>query len=464
MLERSLALLSLAAATALSSPANAVSLNSRGLGQALIFPYYTVNKGQDTLLSVVNDGDVGAVAAVIVDEGYNGRPVAQFNVFLAPHDVWTVRVSALGDDDGAALFSADTSCTWPPLAPAGLPLSNSTYAGGSVFPADGGPTDIARTREGFIQVVGLGAVIPGSPLDSATRHPSPGTAPTCADTNSAAGLYLTPPNGTLSGSAAIVNVGEGTFLAYSASALDYTEQVVFDGTGSTYEPNPLLHANSASSALSGAIAHIADGDRHLALDFDQGIDAVSAVFMQDTIANDYLVAAGLGANTDWVITFPTKVFYTDPFYLAGGAAAQPFTETFRAPGMSNVLADAIQYDQEEGHGATGALTLPYLVNIVSFSADDRASGVLGSTLVTHVAPFAEAGAMTLDLAHGGDESHALAVPDGRVLHGLPATGFMVYNIINANAAPGKLANYGGTFPYRSTVSCTASSSDATSCE
>ena len=34
--------------------ANAVNLNPRGLGQVLIYPYYTVNGGQNTLLSLVN--------------------------------------------------------------------------------------------------------------------------------------------------------------------------------------------------------------------------------------------------------------------------------------------------------------------------------------------------------------------------------------------------------------------------
>ena len=113
---------------------------------------------------------------------------------------------------------------------------------------------------------------------------------------------------------------------------------------------------------------------------------------------------------------------------------------------------------------TSAITLPWVVNVVSFQTGDGVSGVLGSALTVPVAPFADAGMMSLDLAHGGDETHTITVPDGRVLHGLPASGFMVYNIINANAAPGKLANYGGAFPYRSAVSCTTSVDDSTPCE
>jgi hypothetical protein len=163
------------------------------------------------------------------------------------------------------------------------------------------------------------------------------------------------------------------------------------------------------------------------------------------------------------MTFPTKAFYTDPSYVVQAVRA-PFMELFHAPGVSNVLANAVQYDQEEGHAATSAITLPWVVNVMTFQSGDDVSGVLGSTLTVPVAPFADAGTESLDLAHGGEETHMLPVPDGRVLHGLPATGFMVYNIINANASPGELANYGGTFPYRSTVSCTTSVDDSTPCE
>lgn len=60
------------------------------------------------------------------------------------------------------------------------------------------------------------------------------------------------------------------------------------------------------------------------------------------------------------------------------------------------------------------------------------------------------------------------LPGGRTLsgqraelYGLPATGFMVYNIINANAAPNRLANYGGAFPHRASVDCSIVGIDGT---
>src|SRR5690606_832168 len=44
--------------------ANAVDLNPDGLGQVLIYPYYTVNKSQDSLFSVVNTTGIGKAVKV----------------------------------------------------------------------------------------------------------------------------------------------------------------------------------------------------------------------------------------------------------------------------------------------------------------------------------------------------------------------------------------------------------------
>jgi hypothetical protein len=41
----------------LSGMANAVNVNPDGLGQVLLYPYYTVNGGNSTLVSIVNTTD-----------------------------------------------------------------------------------------------------------------------------------------------------------------------------------------------------------------------------------------------------------------------------------------------------------------------------------------------------------------------------------------------------------------------
>src|SRR4029079_13239272 len=122
---------------------------------------------------------------------------------------------------------------------------------------------------------------------------------------------LEAPTGGIYGSASIVNVGAGTYFSYNADALrDFTHRQLFSATSPL---GPMLaDANSAESKLGGAVAYVAgSAGRPLALDYAAGVDAVSAVLMANTIYAEYFVAAGLGANTDWIVTFPTKNFYVD---------------------------------------------------------------------------------------------------------------------------------------------------------
>lgn len=470
------AIVTLVAATS----ASAVSLNPRGMGQALIYPYYTVKKNQDTLVTIGNASSVGKAVGVLVKEGINGRWVQDFTLYLSAHDVWTGRISRSSNGEGATLFTSDHSCTYAPQGGAtGVPLNASFYNGGA-FPPDGGPSGLDRTEEGFITVVALGDIEPGSPLDLATQPVQNGAPnagmPPCTESeinNNAIGSLLVPGEG-LFGSSAIVNVGEGTFFADSALALsDLTDLVLFNGTGAFRDP--LALANSSESADYSVFANLFDANgRALSVRYENGIDAVSAVLMSDAIDNDYLVSAGLGANTDWIVSFPTKPFYTDAvFYnLTAPGYKAPFVESFGqvVAGQSRVQTSCTAYDQEAlalGGSTACTLTLPYTVNLVSFlntDAEHPVSGVFGAALATNLRPSAQAGYVHLGL-DPANERHVLGsglTEQGTVeLNGLPAVGFMVYNIINANAQAGQLANYGGVFPHRSTISCTAASGNGT---
>ena len=103
----------LAGAAGIVGSAQAVNINSDGLGQVLIYPYYTVNGGNTTVLSVVNTTDHAKAVKVRFKEGVNSREVLDFNLYLSAWDVWT---AAIYDDDGApTLIVNDNSCTVPYL-------------------------------------------------------------------------------------------------------------------------------------------------------------------------------------------------------------------------------------------------------------------------------------------------------------------------------------------------------------
>jgi hypothetical protein len=219
-----------------------------------------------------------------------------------------------------------------------------------------------------------------------------------------------------------------------------------------------LQANSTVSQMGGAVAYVFTDSSGLPNyaqpqvgDFARGIDAVTAIFMADSIANDYLLSPSLGASTDWVVDFPTQRFYRDPIYAS-----------YTGPGSPSIFAAAV-YDREEGAALPATqerISLSYDVNVISFltnTAPSAPSGVFGSLLNTNIAPSAESGTMRLDAGR-----HRLATDTsgfyfplmgfgGGNLFGYAVTGFMAYNIINANAQPGRLANYGATFRHRMTA-------------
>jgi len=485
----------LAAALALASAApvaHAVMLDPRGLGQVLVFPYYTVNAGQDTLLTVVNTSNVGKAVKVTFREGYNGRETLRFNLFLSAHDTWVGAVSSIDGSaaSGARLGSPDHSCI-SGLASLPYPFSSAAYTGGppgpggGSYPKDSGPQTIDRTREGFIEMIAIGDIAPGSPTDLAitpvqTGQPDAGTPPCNLPSSIGVMNDLVAPTSGLAGSGAIANVAEGTFYTYVADALSgFAFAPLITPISGPDEPN--LSSAQARPSSHGVVATVFDASGEpLQIEYARGIDAVSAVFMADSIYNDYLVVDALGANTDWVVTFPTKQFYVDKILYPSNVTA-PFAEPFTA-GQSRLELVADMYDREAYAPLPFCMTLLYYcvvpgatpryqVNVLAFMPPDVSeSAVFGSKLALSTLflsgnpptpyewPGPQDGWLKLYLAPGDSGAHVLdggKTLDGTdiLLTGLPVTGFMAYNIINSQAAPGRLANYGGTFRHRTHWSC-----------
>ena len=99
----------IAGVAGLASVSNAVNLNPDGLGQVLIYPYYTVNAGNSTLLSVVNTTDEVKAVKVRFLEALNSREVLDFNLYLSPFDVWTGAVIPASGVIGTATMSSKAS-------------------------------------------------------------------------------------------------------------------------------------------------------------------------------------------------------------------------------------------------------------------------------------------------------------------------------------------------------------------
>ena len=109
---------------AIACHAHAVNLSPNGIGQALIYPYYTVRPGANglalgaynTLLSVVNTTASAKSVKVRFLEGKNSKEVLDFNLFLSHADVWVATIAAT--TNGAAVSTSDASCILTSQLPA----------------------------------------------------------------------------------------------------------------------------------------------------------------------------------------------------------------------------------------------------------------------------------------------------------------------------------------------------------
>ncbi len=387
------AAIALAGSLGLAGAANAVNVNHDGLGEALLYSYYTTEGGNDTLINITNTSNNVKAVKVRFVEAMNSQEVLDFNLYLSPYDVWTGAVSR--SSGGAKLTTADTSCTVPAIPAGGVEFREFVYQGSNYATSQGGPQGTDRTRTGYLEVIEMGVVINEDPADPDAFNPAiaathvNGVPADCSVLTNAwggagqwtadNGRAVNEPDGGLYGSGIIINVAGGTDVAYDAVALDSflidgSTEGHLGGTPDAYNTTVDLHADPGTVQPSlqdaTAIATLANGATVIPEDpggtLNRGIDAVSMVLQKESIANDYLTVASLAAGTDWVVTFPTKRFYVNGWTPSGADATVPAAATPRPEPFTSFWTDAevnsvegsscetiaiTFYDQEEGEQA-----------------------------------------------------------------------------------------------------------------
>ncbi|MDG4550891.1 MAG: hypothetical protein P9G45_10825 [Candidatus Contendobacter sp.] len=353
----------------LAPTAGAVSVAANNLGQALIFPYYTVRGGWTTLFGVTNTSNQVVAVKVRFREAYNSRDVFDFNLILSPYDLWTAWVT--DSPNGPVIRTEDSSCTVGNIV--------GTGATGVTFPApvsyvgafaDGGPTTVDRMREGYVEMIMMGAS-PGTPsavfpLAAGAIHGSTtGTPPGCAalvsafqnpallgsygacptGTSAVSGVsgtlrgefcnypsYLTTPPGATAPVAVPLNPLKGTYAlvngakGFNAVGLPVALQnfrntgamtLQLDSVGAVAF-NDSWHEPSLYSATSTGfqfLPTLAATDPGGLLGNTVAGDRVSVAFLHTNVINEWSrrsnPAAGWVTATDWVLTFPTKNLFVD---------------------------------------------------------------------------------------------------------------------------------------------------------
>lgn len=467
--------------------AQAAFLADTGNGQVLIYPYYSVQGGMDTYVSVVNTTSASKAVKVRFIEGKASQEVLDFNLYLSKYDVWTAAVTS-STTGGAKLITNDTSCTAPQITGA-VEFRNLKYTDVDSF-----ENDLARTREGYLEIIEMGVPntvsvtidgTAGRSFDWAVTHKSgsPRVPNNCAyvnaqwAANSSAGapgnsLAVSAPTGGLIGTGTLINVAQGVDYSYDPTAIDgfvATNTSLHTVPGNTRPSLTDADRTSIVVQKAGAVTQTI-----VTQNWAFGEDAISAVLMRNNVMNEYTVEAGLNAGTDWVVTFPNKNLYVfaNSFFL-------PFTKRFGdltvAPYYTK---DATKwkacepvtlsiYDREEDTKAAGidfspsttpTPTLCFEANVITF----KSTNVLGSlNLKKDITDVFTNGWMNLSLYSGTD--HYLvppvastntvagtAVANTQLTYtGLPVVGFAVQKLVNGNVG-GVLSNYGGAYNHKYT--------------
>jgi hypothetical protein len=201
--------------------ATSLSNNTDGLGHILLVPYYSVQNGNDTYLSITNNDMRNGKAVKIRFRGAsNSDDVFDFTLLMSPGDVWTAAVSKDAATGLPKLTTGDKSCTLPNA------ISGQTFVTGRLASYWTADQKANETREGYIEILNMADIYPGAvpapavgdppptrvnavapavnnPLFTAVKHVN-GTPPGCAETAShMVALFTDPTDYNLTGGGAV---------------------------------------------------------------------------------------------------------------------------------------------------------------------------------------------------------------------------------------------------------------------
>ena len=331
-------------------------INEGGLGEVLIYPFYSAANGNDTYVHVVNTTDVTKAVKVRIVEGRDSQEVLDFNLYLSPRDEWAATITASNELGGTALIrTVDNSCTVPEL---GVQQGGTNFIrlDGKIVRdqpffttlfADEMPNATAaaaRTTEGYIELIEMGQLDPTIGFGADAVHDAAGVPADCAALVAAWGVLpapggdwtstsgqaelLTWQGGGLYGYGVLINVAEGTAVGVDATAVD--------SFADTQLP-PALHTQPGSQAPSlesgTVLSSLFINGVQTDLESANGLDAFSSLFMTDGLVNDYVIDPTIAALTDWIVTFPTKKDYNgdQPFTAAWDPSNLQACETVELP-------------------------------------------------------------------------------------------------------------------------------------
>jgi len=332
--------------------ATSLGINLDGIGHQLVFPYFTTQGDNATLLSVVNtDTTNGKLVKVRFRGAGNSDDLYDFQIALSPGDVWTASVSQDADTGVSKLTTSDKSCTLPASV-------SSTFGTGRVDPAKNAANE---TREGYVEVVNMADIPPTTgtttgvdSLYEAIKHVN-GVAPCTAtildarlgsdfaDNSAAIAAGLALPTTGLVGDWIILNQANTAAWSGSATALEARAAGVASTGNIVFWPQkfgePTPHDTSAATRINVTADPLfligaedmqyydlpdlstpyVSGDTTAAI----RANATTASLAVTSVKNQFVTSDSIAAVTDWLFSQPTRRYHMAVNYR--GVADDPTT-------------------------------------------------------------------------------------------------------------------------------------------
>lgn len=491
---------------ALSGVASAaVSVNAGGIGQINILPYYSVQEGNDTLISITNTDTTNGKAVKVRFRGAEwSDDVFDFQIFLSPGDMWTGAVTK--DGTLARMITSDTTCTLPASV-------NQQFVPVRLDPDAVG----VGTLEGYVEVItmadipptGTGAFVGSTgaraadwantpDLYNAIKHAADGS-PACRTVAAAQTLlnnlaqdnvlvaagapqnaWMVPPTDSLTTFATIINVPTSKAFTFSATALVESAPVK-----QYFQQSNVALAWNAALTSDNIFRAVVDGGTALPMfQFDMpdlstptnAVD-VTAVAQRDAVAtelergsvtSEYVTSDSLLASTDIVLSQPVRRYFyvydstpaiaATPDRVINGADfdvdGEALSKYASLDGATNRIAvgDPLFFDREENtftdpSDIVISPTPPGSITPISLAGEVSVVSINNSGLPT--------GALNASItandytATGGfaDGWATLSTTTSVGAQQLPVIGFSAINLFNGGAGAAG-TNYGMTLPFK----------------
>lgn len=451
--------------------AGTTTVNADGLGNQLVFPYFTTQGDNATLINIVNTDTVRGKALKVRFRGAgNSDDIYDFQVLMSPGDVWTAAVTQ-NADGVSQLQTNDKTCTIP---------SSVNGAFTNVNRLDSTKNTAAQTREGYIEVINMADIVDltgTSDLFTRVKHVN-GVAPcsgaaidalvndfTDYASMSAAGLVY--PTSGLAGDWIILNQANTAAWSGSAVALATTNAnaVFFPQTDATATASDAV---TADPLLVGAIVPAASFD-FPDLSTPYAGTVTSAVVQRDlttgqlastSVLNEYVTDDAIAAVTDLLFSQPMRRYYVAANYAGSstGTGSAAFVQRntgsvanfYNATGVTTVVDRVIclksvsfrSWDREETTTSTQFVISPGVSTTYNICGEAAVTSINNGGVTTGSALNAAVARNNIEVPY----------TDGWLDFNLAATGSAAgLPVIGASfmRASNGAVNYGFAFPHKS---------------